>query len=77
MKLPSVMLAAALMLASAVCQARGPATSSFAPRGPEPHATLSHKNGVKRSAHKVSQTAKPAAVKHVVKHTGTHPAATH
>ena len=65
MKLPTaVMLAAALMFASAACQARGQPTSSFAPRGPEPHATLSHKNGIKKTSHKTSRTAKPAAVKH-------------
>jgi hypothetical protein len=63
MKLPAgVMLAAALMFLSAACQARGQPTSSFAPRGPEPHATLSHKNGVKKSSHKTSHKAKPAVV---------------
>jgi len=77
MKLPAgVMLAAALMFTSAVCHARGQATSSFAPRGPEPHATLSHKNGVKRSSHKTTHSAQPAAGKHVSKHAG-HTASTH
>jgi len=73
MKLPAiVMLAAALMFGSAICQARGQATSSFAPRGPEPHATLSHKNGVKRSSHKTTHSAKPAAVKHAGHSASTH-----
>jgi hypothetical protein len=73
MKLPEVvMLAAALMFASAVCQARGQPTSSFAPKGPEPHATLSHKNGVKKSSHKTSHAAKPAAVKHAGHSASTH-----
>ena len=67
-----IMLAAGLMFVSAVCQARGPATSSFAPRGPEPHATLSHKNGVKRSPHKTAHTAKPTAVKHAGHSASTH-----
>lgn len=73
MKLPAgVMLTAALLFVSAACQARGQATSSFAPRGPEPHATLSHKNGVKRSSHKTTHAAKST----VIKHAG-HPASTH
>lgn len=73
MKLPAgVMLAAALMFVSAVCQARGQPTSSFMPRGPEPRATLSHKNGVKRSSHKTSHAAKPSVVKHAGHSASTH-----
>jgi hypothetical protein len=73
MKLPAgIMLAAALMLVSTVCQARGQPTSSFAPRGPEPHATLSHKNGVKKSTHKSSHTAKPTAGKNTGHGPSTH-----
>jgi hypothetical protein len=73
MKLPTgVMLAAALLFVSAVCQARGQPTSSFAPKGPEPHATLSHKNGIKRSSHKTSHAAKPTAVKHAGHAASTH-----
>jgi len=73
MKLPAViMLAAALVFVSATCQARGQATSSFAPRGPEPHATLSHKNGVKRPSHKTTHSAKPAPVKHASNSASTH-----
>jgi hypothetical protein len=73
MKLPAgVMLAVAFLFVSAVCQARGQATSSFAPKGPEPHATLSHKNGVKRSSHKTSHAAKPAVGKHAGHPAGTH-----
>ena len=73
MKLPAaIMLAAALILVSAVCQARGQPTSSFAPRGPEPHATLSHKNGIKKSTHKSSHTAKTTADKHTGHSASTH-----
>ena len=73
MNLPAgVVLAATLMLVSAVCQARGPQTSSFVPRGPEPHATLSHKNGVKKSYHKTTHSAKPSVVKHAGHAASTH-----
>jgi hypothetical protein len=73
MKLPTtVILAAVLMFVSTVCQARGQATSSFAPRGPEPHATLSHKNGIKKTSHKTAHAAKPAAVKHAAHPTSSH-----
>ena len=73
MKLPTgILLAAALMFVSAVCQARGQPTSSFAPKGPEPHATLSHKNGVKRSSHKTTHAAKSTAIKHTVRPASTH-----
>jgi len=46
-----VTLAAALTLASFASHARGPA-SSFVPRGPEPHSSLSDKHGTKGSSHK-------------------------
>jgi len=73
MKVPAgVVLAAALMFVSTVCQARGQPTSSFAPKGPEPHATLSHKNGIKRSSHKTSHAAKPTAGKHAGHAASTH-----
>lgn len=59
-------LVAALMLAGADCQARGRATSSFAPRGPEPHATLADKNGRKSFAHGNSRRGYKGAQKHAV-----------
>ena len=73
MKLPAgVMLTVAFLFVSAVCQARGQPTSSFAPKGPEPHATLSHKNGVKRSPHKAAHSAKPTTGKHAGHVASTH-----
>ena len=63
-----VMLAAALILASFASHARGPATSSFAPRGPEPHSSLSDKHGTKGSSHKQPRPANTAAHKHAPSH---------
>jgi hypothetical protein len=49
-----ITLAAVMALASSASHARGPAPSSFAPRGPEPHSTLANKHGTQRSSHKNS-----------------------
>jgi hypothetical protein len=57
-------LIAVLTLAGTDCQARGRATSSFAPRGPEPHATLADKNGRKSFAHRNSRRGNQGVQKH-------------
>ncbi|HEX3912371.1 MAG TPA: hypothetical protein VHW71_02590 [Steroidobacteraceae bacterium] len=46
-----ILLAAALMLFSVASDARGTPSSSFVPRGPEPHASLSDKHHAHHSAH--------------------------
>jgi hypothetical protein len=59
-------LAAVLAFAGTDCQARGAASSSFAPRGPEPHATLADKNGRKSFAHRNGRHGFKGAPKHAV-----------
>jgi hypothetical protein len=59
-------LVAALVFAGTDCQARGAASSSFVPRGPEPHATLADKNGRKSFAHRNSRHGVKGAPKHAV-----------
>jgi hypothetical protein len=48
---------AALLLIASVSHARGTPTSSFAPRGPEPHSSLSDKHHSIKSKHSGSQGA--------------------
>jgi hypothetical protein len=62
--LAGAMLVAVLMFQGAVCHARGKPTSSFAPRGPEPHATLSNKNGSRKSSHRTTHASKATGGKH-------------
>jgi hypothetical protein len=69
--LAGLLLAAMLLFQGAVCHARGQATSSFAPRGPEPHATLSNKNGSRKSSHKTIHASKSTAGKHAA-HAAVH-----
>jgi hypothetical protein len=45
------MAAAALLLFGSLSHARGAATSSFAPHGPEPHSSLKDKHHSKKSGH--------------------------
>jgi hypothetical protein len=68
---------AALLLIGSVSEARGTPPSSFAPRGPEPHSSLSDKHHSiksKRSssqgaAHKSGHNATPKTSTHATGHT--------
>jgi hypothetical protein len=73
MKTLGLVLGLSLFLASGGVYARGPATSSFAPRGPEPHATLADKNGRQGSSHKGSHRKPGGAAKHGPAHRTTKP----
>lgn len=63
---------AALLLFGSLSHARGAPTSSFAPRGPEPHSSLNDKHRSKKtgrasghdSTHKGIQTAMPKTANH-------------
>ena len=68
MKALGVVIGLGLVLAGGGAHARGPATSSFAPRGPEPHSTLADKNGRHSSSHKASHRKPGAASKHGTQH---------
>jgi hypothetical protein len=63
-----VTFAAALTLASFASHARGPAPSSFVPRGPEPHSSLSDKHGTKGSSHKQPHHGNTSIHKHAPAH---------
>jgi hypothetical protein len=57
-----------LVLASAAGHARGAAPSSFVPKGPEPHSSLSDKHGTKGSSRKQSHRGNTTTHKHAPSH---------
>ncbi len=63
-----VTLAAAMVLTSVASHARGAPSSSFVPRGPEPHSSLSDKHGTKGSSHKNAHHGNWGARKHAASH---------
>ncbi len=62
---------AALLLWGAASQAKTP-SSSFVPRGPEPHSSLSDKHHSLKNKHSGSQGAAHKSSHHVTSKTGTH-----
>jgi hypothetical protein len=68
---------AALLLSGSVSQARGTPSSSFVPRGPEPHSSLSDKHhsikgkhsGSQGAAHKGGHNVNPKTRSHATRHT--------
>jgi hypothetical protein len=52
-----IICTAALLLFGSVSHARGTPSSSFVPRGPEPHASLNDKHHAIKNKHAVSQGA--------------------
>jgi len=67
---------AALLLIGSVSHARGTRTSSFAPRGPEPHSSLSDKHHSIKNKHAASQSAAHKSGHNATAKTRT-PATTH
>jgi hypothetical protein len=63
---------AALLLIGSVSHARGTPPSSFAPRGPEPHSSLSDKHHSIKSKHAGSQGAAHKSGHNVTPKTGSH-----
>ena len=60
-------IAAAMFLAGGASFARGPAPSSFVPRGPEPHSTLADVHG-RKSSRKTSHVKAGAAHQRIRSH---------
>jgi hypothetical protein len=50
-RISCLVAAAALLLFGSLSHARGAPTSSFVPRGPEPHSSLKDKHHAKKSGH--------------------------
>ena len=63
---------AALLLIGSVSHARGTPTSSFVPRGPEPHSSLSDKHHSIKSKRAASQGAAHKTGHNATPKTGTH-----
>lgn len=68
MKTLGVVLSLTLLLGSGAAIASGPKTSSFAPRGPEPHSTLADKHGTHSSSHKATHRKPGSASKRGTQH---------
>jgi hypothetical protein len=62
-----------MLLFGSVSHARGTPPSSFVPRGPEPHSSLSDKHHSIKGKHSGSQGAAHKGDHHVTPKTGAHP----
>ena len=63
---------AALLLFGSLSHARGTPSSSFVPRGPEPHSSLSDKHHSTKNKHSGSQTAAHKGAHNAPPKTGSH-----
>ena len=66
----------ALLAFGSVCHARGTPSSSFVPKGPEPHSSLSDKHHSKKGSHTGGQSAAHKGAHNVSAKSGSHAAHT-
>jgi hypothetical protein len=68
-----VLATTALLAFASASHARGAPTSSFVPRGPEPHSSLSDKHHTKKSSHASGHGISRTSAHNVSSKTGGHP----